>query len=330
VRVTEPEPIRAKPRRARPEPSEPGEEASLFNQYLSQIAATPLLTAEDEVELAKRIEAGVYATELLRQHAAGERELPADRRRELNALAAQGQQAKCRMIRANLRLVVSVAKKYFRRGQSMLDLVQEGNLGLIRAVEKFDYTKGFKFSTYAVWWIRQAIDRGLAQYSRTIRLPMHVVEDVSKLGRLERELQVRLGREPSEEELAERAGMSVDTVRELRRISRETISLDTPIGDDGDRNVGDLIEDAEVLQASDVVEYQAFAQELRALVDTLPPREAMIITLRYGLHDGRQHTLKEIAERLGYTRERIRQLEKQALAALRDPGRHQPLLAWAG
>ncbi|HEV2778854.1 MAG TPA: sigma-70 family RNA polymerase sigma factor [Actinophytocola sp.] len=327
--MTVPASTRARPQRARPEPSEPGEEASLFNQYLNQIAATPLLSAAEEVELAKQIEAGVYAAELLHQHESGARELSERDRADLDLLAAQGQRAKCRMIRANLRLVVSVAKKYFRRGQSMLDLVQEGNLGLIRAVEKFDYTKGFKFSTYAVWWIRQSIDRGLAQYSRTIRLPMHVVEDVSKLARVERDLQIRLGREPSEEELAEHTGFSVDTVHELRRLSRETISLDTPIGDDGDRNVGDLIEDTEVLQGSDVVEYQAFARELRALVDTLPPREAMIITLRYGLHDGRQHTLAEIAERLGYTRERIRQLEKQALAALRDPERHQPLLSWA-
>jgi RNA polymerase sigma factor (sigma-70 family) len=317
------------PHRTRPEPSEPGEEVSLFKEYLHQIAATPLLTAAEEVELAKRIEAGVYANELLRQHETGAGELPADRLSDLKLVAASGQQAKDRMIRANLRLVVSVAKKYFRRGQSMLDLVQEGNLGLIHAVEKFDYAKGFKFSTYAVWWIRQTIERGLAHYSRTIRLPMHVVEGVSKLARLDRELQVRLGREPSEEELAEHARMTVDTVRELRRVSRETISLDTPIGDDGEHSVGDLIEDSEVLAASDVVEYQAFAQELRSIVDTLPPREAMIITLRYGLHDGRQHTLKEIADRLGYTRERIRQLERQALKALRDPDRHQPLLSWA-
>jgi RNA polymerase sigma factor (sigma-70 family) len=314
----------------RSEPIEPGAEASLVNQYLNQIAATPLLTAAEEVDLARRIEAGVYAAELLRQHESAERELTEASRRELTDLAREGQRAKTQMINANLRLVVSVAKKYFRRGLSLLDLIQEGNLGLIRAVEKFDYTKGFKFSTYAVWWIRQAIQRGLAQHSRTIHLPVHVVEDLAKLARRERELRKELDREPTEQELAERVGKSVEAVRELRRAARETISLDTPLGDDGETRVGDLIKDAEVLQAADIVEYQGFANELRALIDTLPPREAMIITLRYGLHDGRQHTLQEIADRLGYTRERIRQLEKESLRALRDPDRHEPLLAWAG
>jgi RNA polymerase sigma factor (sigma-70 family) len=310
----------------RPEPNEPGEEISLVNQYLSQIAATPLLTAAEEVELARRIEAGVYAAKLLEVRP----DLPEEQRRDLSALAREGQRAKGQMINANLRLVVSVAKKFFRRGLSLLDLIQEGNLGLIRAVEKFDYTKGFKFSTYAVWWIRQAIQRGLAQHSRTIQLPVHVVEDLQKLAKTERVLRERLGREPTEPELADEVGKPVTAIRDLRRASRETISLDTPIGADGEQRVGDLIQDVDVLQAADVVEYQGFAAELRALIDTLPPREAMIITLRYGLHDGRQHTLQEIADRLGYTRERIRQLEKESLRALQDPERHEPLLAWAG
>ena len=307
------------------------EDYDLVGQYLKQIATTPLLTATEEVELAKRIEAGVYAAELLRAADAGEQDLPEGvRREELEAVAEDGARAKDHMIRANLRLVVSAARRYYRNaGLSFLDVVQDGNLGLIRAVEKFDFTKGFKFSTYAMWWIRQAIERGRADKARGVRLPVHVIEDLAKVGRAEHRLQLALDRDPTVEELADEVEMSVDKVNRLRTVAQSVVSLDTPIGDDGDTRVGDLIEDTDVLQASDVVEYRALAEELRALVGTLPPREAMIVTLRYGLHDGRQHTLQEVADRVGLTKERVRQLEKQSIEQLRDPERHQPLLEWA-
>ncbi|WP_434582191.1 sigma-70 family RNA polymerase sigma factor [Carbonactinospora thermoautotrophica] len=316
--------------RHRAEPHEPYDEPDLVHQYLTQIGSTPLLSAEEEIELAKRIEAGVYAAGLLREADAGERHLSAEQRRELEIVARDGELAKDHMIRANLRLVVAAARRYVHRGLPFLDVIQEGNLGLIRAVEKFDYTKGYKFSTYAMWWIRQAIERGLAQQARTVRLPTHLVEELLKLGRVERELQLRLGREPTVEEVAADAKMPVEKVMELRQVARDAVSLDTPVGEEGDTVVGDLIEDTEVLQATDVVEFRELAEELRALIDTLPPREAMIITLRYGLHNGRPYTLQEIADRLGLTRERVRQLEKEALAKLRNPERYRPILAWAG
>nr|WP_232266977.1 sigma-70 family RNA polymerase sigma factor [Streptomyces pactum] len=314
--------------RHRAEPREPHEDPDLVRRYLDQIGATPLLTAEQEVELSKRIEAGVYADELLREAEADRRELPGRLAWELRALAVDGQHAKDHMIRANLRLVVSVAKKYSRRGLPFLDLVQEGNLGLIRAVEKFDYAKGYKFSTYATWWIRQAIDRGVSTHARTVRLPAHVVEDLSKVGRVERRLHLSLGREPTPEEVSAESGFTVEKVLELRRVGREAISLDTPVGEDGETVVGDLIEDVEALQAPEVVEYRALAEDLRATVGTLSPREAMILSLRYGLHDGRSHTFQQIADQVGLTRERVRQLEKQALAHLRSPERQEPLLGW--
>jgi RNA polymerase sigma factor (sigma-70 family) len=315
-------------RQVRSEPREPDADYDLVGQYLKQIGETPLLSADEEVELAKRIEAGLYAQQLLAGQCDGDA-LPYSRE-ELQAIADDGMAAKDHMIRANLRLVVSAARKYYRNsGLSFLDVVQDGNLGLIRAVEKFDYAKGYKFSTYAMWWIRQAFERARTEKARTIRLPAYQVENISKLGRAERKLQLSLGLAPTSAELAEEIDMTEDKVEELREIARDVISLDTPVGEDGNASVGDLIEDDEVLQAAEIAEYRALGEELRALVGTLPPREAMIITLRYGLHDGRQHSLQEVGERVGLTKERIRQLEKQALAELRDPARHESLLEWA-
>ncbi len=305
------------------------EDVDLVGQYLGQIGSTPLLTAAQEVELSKRIEAGLYASELLRR-ADAEGVEPEPSREELEALVRDGEEAKDHMIRANLRLVVSVARKYYRHaGLSFLDIIQDGNLGLIRAVEKFDYAKGFKFSTYATWWIRQAIERGRADRSRTVRLPVHVVEKLNRLSRVERNLAAELGRDPTTEEVAAEAELSVEQVEQLRELTRSAVSLDTPIGDDGETRIGDLIEDADVLQPDDVAEHHEMTDELRSLVASLPPREADIITLRYGLEDGKPHTLAEVAERVGLTRERVRQLEKHALAKLRNPKRHANLLPWA-
>lgn len=302
----------------------------LVGQYLHQIAETPLLTAQDEVELAKRIEAGVYAAKLLSDADTDpDTELPAARD-ELEKIARDGQDARDHMIRANLRLVVSAARKHYRNvGVSFLDIVQDGNLGLMRAVEKFDYRKGFKFSTYAMWWIRQSIERGRADRARAIRLPVHVIENLSKLGRVERNLQWSLGREPTLDEVAAEAEMTAERVEYLREVSRDVVSLDLPIGEDGETRIGDLIEDTTVVNAPDVVEFQALGAELHSLIDTLPPREALIISMRYGLTDGNQHSLQEVADRVGLTRERVRQLEKESMQKLRDPHRHEPLLAWA-
>lgn len=293
-------------------------------RYLQDLGATPLLTASEEVALAKRIEAGVYAAELLRRGDHGRYS-----RADLVAVARDGRIAKDHMIRANLRLVVAAARKYQHRGLPFLDIVQEGNLGLIHAVEKFDYVKGFKFSTYAMWWIRQAIERAIAETTRVIRLPVHVVEEINRLSRVERQLDVQLGREPTVEELAAEAGVSESRVVELRRAAREAASLDTPVGEDGDTTVLDLVGDDGVADAVDIVENDALAAEIRAVVRSLPEREARIITWRYGLEDGRPRTLQEVAERIGLTRERVRQLEKAALAQLRTPERCQPLLEWA-
>ncbi|WP_443109593.1 sigma-70 family RNA polymerase sigma factor [Actinomadura sp. 3N407] len=297
-----------------------------MGQYLNQIGRTPLLTAEEEVELARRIEAGVYARHLLDS---GETPRRPAGRAELEAVAQDGTLAKDHMIRANLRLVVAAARKFPHRGLSFLDLVQEGNLGLIHAVEKFDYARGYKFSTYAMWWIRQAIGRGLAEKARTVRLPAHVIEDLSKLARIERGLE-RAGTEPTDERVAAEAGESVEKILALRRVGRDAISLDTVVGEDEDTRVGDLIADTSAVAAPDLVEFQQLAEELRSMVDRLPAREAMILTLRYGLSDGRPHTLQDIADRIGLTRERVRQLEKQALVQLRDPRHGEPLLTWVG
>ena len=293
--------------------------------YLKSIGRTSLLTAEQEVDLAKRIEAGLYAEHKLETEA----KLSQALRRDLEDVAEDGRSAKSHMLEANLRLVVSVAKKYSDRGLSLLDVVQEGNLGLIRAVEKFDYTKGYKFSTYAMWWIRQAIQRGFADSARTIRLPVHVLEMLSKLSRVERDMHQRLGREPTPEELAVELDRTPDQIEELLRTSRQPISLDSTIGEDGETSIGDLIEDTDAPEASELVDRQLLADQLRHALDALTPREATIMAMRFGLYDGNPHTLDEIGRALGLTRERIRQLEKQSLSKLRHPSRAQPLLDYA-
>jgi RNA polymerase primary sigma factor len=292
--------------------------------YLKSIGRTSLLTAEQEVDLAKRIEAGLFA-----EHKLEAEDLSPEYRSELELVAEDGRRAKSHMLEANLRLVVSVAKKYSDRGLSLLDVVQEGNLGLIRAVEKFDYTKGYKFSTYAMWWIRQAIQRGFADSARTIRLPVHVLEMLSKLSRVERDMHQRLGREPTPEELAVELDRTPDQIEELLRTSRQPISLDSTIGEDGETSIGDLIEDVDAPEASELVDRQLMAEQLRSALDALTPREATIMAMRFGLYDGNPHTLDEIGRALGLTRERIRQLEKQSLSKLRHPSRAQPLLDFA-
>ncbi len=298
--------------------------------YLKSIGRTSLLTAEQEVDLAKRIEAGLFAEHKLETLGLdGGVGLDETFRHELEIIAEDGRRAKAHMLEANLRLVVSVAKKYSDRGLSLLDVVQEGNLGLIRAVEKFDYTKGYKFSTYAMWWIRQAIQRGFADSARTIRLPVHVLEMLSKLSRVERDMHQRLGREPTPEELAVELDRTPDQIEELLRTSRQPISLDSTIGEDGETSIGDLIEDVDAPEASELVDRQLMAEQLRSALDALTPREATIMAMRFGLYDGNPHTLDEIGRALGLTRERIRQLEKQSLSKLRHPSRAQPLLDFA-
>jgi RNA polymerase primary sigma factor len=320
---------------AEPAGPDPAAEADLDDQtsvmgdsvhtYLKSIGRTSLLTAEQEVDLAKRIEAGLYAEHKLETETGLSRAYRAD----LIAVAEDGRRAKAHMLEANLRLVVSVAKKYSDRGLSLLDVVQEGNLGLIRAVEKFDYAKGYKFSTYAMWWIRQAIQRGFADSARTIRLPVHVLEMLSKLSRVERDMHQRLGREPTPEELAVELDRTPDQIEELLRTSRQPISLDSTIGEDGETSIGDLIEDVDAPEASELVDRQLMADQLRHALDALTPREATIMAMRFGLYDGNPHTLDEIGRALGLTRERIRQLEKQSLSKLRHPSRAQPLLDYA-
>jgi RNA polymerase primary sigma factor len=293
--------------------------------YLKSIGRRTLLTAAQEVELAKRIEAGLYAENKLET----EPHLTETVRTELAWVVEDGKQAKDHMLEANLRLVVSVAKKYTDRGMALLDVVQEGNLGLIRAVEKFDYTKGYKFSTYAMWWIRQAIQRGFADSARTIRLPVHVLELLSKLSRIERDMHQRLGREPTPEELGVELDKTPDQIEELLRTSRQPISLNATIGDDGETTIGDLIQDVDSPEASEVVDRQLLADQLRGVLGNLTPREAKIVALRFGLVDGKPHTLDEIGKHLGLTRERIRQLEKESLSKLRHPSNTRPLLDWA-
>ncbi|GAA2211488.1 RNA polymerase sigma factor [Nonomuraea monospora] len=293
--------------------------------YLKSIGRRTLLTAAQEVELARRIEAGLYAEYKLETHP----DLSPAAQEDLHLVVEDGRQAKDHMLEANLRLVVSVAKKYTDRGMSLLDVVQEGNLGLIRAVEKFDYTKGFKFSTYAMWWIRQAIQRGFADSARTIRLPVHVLEMLSKLSRVERDMHQRLGREPTPEELAVELDKTPDQIEELLRTSRQPISLNATIGEDGETTIGDLIEDVDSPEASEIVDRQLLGDQLRGVLDNLSPRESKIMALRFGLVDGKPHTLDEIGKHLGLTRERIRQLEKESLSKLRHPSNTRPLLDWA-
>ncbi|GLU45783.1 sigma-70 family RNA polymerase sigma factor [Nocardiopsis ansamitocini] len=299
--------------------------------YLKAIGRRQLLTAEQEVDLAKRIEAGLLADYKLGllEEAPSPSALSDDERECLELVSEDGRQAKMHMLEANLRLVVSVAKKYSDRGMTLLDVVQEGNLGLIRAVEKFDYAKGYKFSTYAMWWIRQAIQRGFADSARTIRLPVHVLELLSKVSRLERDMHQTLGREPTPEELGLELDKTPAQIEELLRVTRQPISLDSTIGEDGETRIGDLIEDIDASEASEVVDRQLMADQLRRALEDLEPREATIMSLRFGLMDGRPRTLDEIGKHLGLTRERIRQLEKQSLSKLRHPSRAQQLLDFA-
>ena len=298
-----------------------GATADPVKDYLKQIGKVALLNAELEVELAKRIEAGLFAEEKL---GTASKLTPAERR-DLNWVVKDGQRAKSHLLEANLRLVVSLAKRYTGRGMQFLDLIQEGNLGLIRAVEKFDYTKGYKFSTYATWWIRQAITRAMADQARTIRIPVHMVEVINKLARVQRQLLQDLGREPSPEELAAELDMTPEKVVEVQKYGREPISLSTPLGEDGDSEFGDLIEDTEAVVPADAVGFTMLQQELERVLDSLHPREAGVIRSRFGLGDGVQMTLDQIGEKFGVTRERIRQIESKTMSKLRHHSRSQLL-----
>ena len=298
-----------------------GATADPVKDYLKQIGKVALLNAELEVELAKRIEAGLFAEEKL----AGKRQLSKDLERDLRWVVKDGQKAKSHLLEANLRLVVSLAKRYTGRGMQFLDLIQEGNLGLIRAVEKFDYTKGYKFSTYATWWIRQAITRAMADQARTIRIPVHMVEVINKLARVQRQLLQDLGREPTPEELARELDMTPEKVVEVQKYGREPISLSTPLGEDGDSEFGDLIEDTEAVVPADAVGFTMLQRELERILGSLHPREAGVIKSRFGLGDGVQKTLDQIGEEFGVTRERIRQIESKTMSKLRHPSRSQML-----
>ncbi|MET8834215.1 RNA polymerase sigma factor [Micromonospora sp. NPDC004540] len=299
--------------------------ADSVRAYLKQIGKVPLLNAEQEVELAKRIEAGLYAAERLRAADEGEEKLTRDMQRDLMWISRDGERAKNHLLEANLRLVVSLAKRYTGRGMAFLDLIQEGNLGLIRAVEKFDYTKGYKFSTYATWWIRQAITRAMADQARTIRIPVHMVEVINKLGRIQRELLQDLGREPTPEELAKEMDITPEKVLEIQQYAREPISLDQTIGDEGDSQLGDFIEDSEAVVAVDAVSFSLLQDQLQQVLQTLSEREAGVVRLRFGLTDGQPRTLDEIGQVYGVTRERIRQIESKTMSKLRHPSRSQVL-----
>ncbi len=298
-----------------------GATADPVKDYLKQIGKVPLLNAEQEVDLAKRIEAGLFSEEKL----ARETKVSAKLLDELEWIAEDGHRAKNHLLEANLRLVVSLAKRYTGRGMLFLDLIQEGNLGLIRAVEKFDYTKGYKFSTYATWWIRQAITRAMADQARTIRIPVHMVEVINKLARVQRQMLQDLGREPTPEELAKELDMTPEKVVEVQKYGREPISLHTPLGEDGDSEFGDLIEDSEAIVPADAVSFTLLQEQLHAVLDTLSEREAGVVSMRFGLTDGQPKTLDEIGKVYGVTRERIRQIESKTMSKLRHPSRSQVL-----
>ena len=299
-----------------------GATADPVKDYLGQIGKVPLLTAGQEVELAKRIEAGLFAEEKL---AGGSGVLPAGQRVDLERVAEDGRRAKDHLLEANLRLVVSVARRYAGRGMLILDLIQEGNLGLIRGVEKFDYTRGYKFSTYATWWIRQAIARAMAEQSRTIRLPVHMAEAVSTLARVRRQLLQDLGREPTPDELAAGLDMTPEKLTEVQKYAREPISLHAPLGEDGDSELGDLIEDSEAIQPAEAASSTLLQEQLHAVLGTLPEREADVVSMRFGLAGGQPKTLDEIGKAYGVTRERIRQIESKAMSKLRNPSRSHRL-----
>ena len=298
-----------------------GATADPVKDYLKQIGKVALLNAEQEVELAKRIEAGLFAEEILNSGKKfGDRE-----KREMDWIAEDGRRAKNHLLEANLRLVVSLAKRYTGRGMLFLDLIQEGNLGLIRAVEKFDYTKGYKFSTYATWWIRQAITRAMADQARTIRIPVHMVEVINKLARVQRQMLQDLGREPTPEELARELDMTPEKVVEVQKYGREPISLHTPLGEEGDSEFGDLIEDSEAVVPADAVSFTLLQEQLHSVLNTLSDREAGVVQMRFGLTDGQPKTLDEIGKVYGVTRERIRQIESKTMSKLRHPSRSQVL-----
>lgn len=299
-----------------------GATADPVKDYLKQIGRVSLLNAEQEVDLSERIEAGLYAQHLLDTE--GDT-LDFKRKRELKWAASDGKKAKDHLLEANLRLVVSLAKRYTGRGMLFLDLIQEGNLGLIRAVEKFDWKKGFKFSTYATWWIRQAITRAMADQARTIRVPVHMVEVINKLSRVQRQMLQDLGREPTPDELARELDMPVEKVQEVQKYGREPISLHTPLGEDGDSEFGDLIEDTDAIAPSDAVAFSLLQEQFKQVLETLSPREAGVIKMRYGLEDGQPKTLDDIGRVYGVTRERIRQIESKTMSKLRHPSRSQTL-----
>ena len=299
--------------------------ADLVRVYLNGIGKTALLTAEDEVELAKRIEAGLYAQHLLDTR----KRLGEKRKNALATIATDGRAARSHLLEANLRLVVSLAKRYTGRGMPLLDLIQEGNLGLIRAMEKFDYTKGFKFSTYATWWIRQAITRGMADQSRTIRLPVHLVEQVNKLARIKREMHQTLGREATDEELAEESGIPVEKINDLLEHSRDPVSLDMPVGADEEAPLGDFIEDSEAMSAENPVIAELLHTDIRHVLATLDEREKQVIQLRFGLDDGQPRTLDQIGKLFGLSRERVRQIEREVMIKLRNGDRAERLRSYA-
>ncbi len=290
--------------------------------YLKEIGKVPLLTAAKEVDLAKKIEAGEEASQRL---GAASGELSREEIRVLRRREREGQEAKRKLVEANLRLVVSIAKRYVGRGMLFLDLIQEGNLGLIRAVEKFDFRKGFKFSTYATWWIRQAITRAIADQARTIRIPVHMVETINKLIRVQRQLLQELGREPTPEEIAEQMELTPEKVREILKVSQEPVSLETPIGEEEDSHLGDFIEDSDAVVPIDAASFILLQEQLESVLDTLNDREKQVIRLRFGLIDGHPHTLEEVGREFGVTRERIRQIESKTLSKLRHPSRSQKL-----